>query len=78
MKTAISLPDDLFAEADELARELGTSRSQMYAAAVREYVARHRPQAVTAALDRVYADQSPHVDPAVAGAAVRTLARVEW
>jgi len=78
MKTAVSLPDDLFAEADELASELGTSRSQMYAAAVREYLARHRPQAVTAALDRVYADEPSHVDPAVAAAAARTLARVEW
>jgi metal-responsive CopG/Arc/MetJ family transcriptional regulator len=78
MKTAISLPDDLFAEAEALATELGTSRSRLYAAAVREYLARHRPDAVTAALDRLYAEEDGHADPAVAAAAARTLAAVEW
>jgi metal-responsive CopG/Arc/MetJ family transcriptional regulator len=78
MKTAISLPDDLFAEADALAAELGTSRSQLYAAAVREYLARHRPDAVTAALDRVYAAEDGHSDPDVAAAATSALANVEW
>jgi metal-responsive CopG/Arc/MetJ family transcriptional regulator len=78
MKTAISLPDALFAEAEALAAELGTSRSQLYAAAVREYLARHRPDAVTAALDRVYAAEDSHTDAAFALTAIRTLADVEW
>jgi predicted transcriptional regulator len=78
MKTAISMPDDLFAEAEALARRLGTSRSRLYAAALREYVARHQPDAVTAALDRVYADEVPAFDPALAAAAARTLAATEW
>jgi metal-responsive CopG/Arc/MetJ family transcriptional regulator len=78
MKTAISMPDDLFAEAEALAAELGTSRSHLYASAVREFLARHRPDAVTAALDEVYADEDAHADPAVAAAAVRALAAVEW
>jgi metal-responsive CopG/Arc/MetJ family transcriptional regulator len=78
MKTAISLPDELFAEAEALAAELGTSRSRLYAAAVREYLARHRPDAVTAALDRVYGTEDSHADPAVAAAATRALADVEW
>jgi metal-responsive CopG/Arc/MetJ family transcriptional regulator len=78
MKTAISLPDDLFAEAEALATELGTSRSHLYASAVREYLARHRPDAVTAALDRVYASADLRADPAVAAAAAQILARSEW
>jgi metal-responsive CopG/Arc/MetJ family transcriptional regulator len=78
MKTAISLPDELFAEAEALAADLGISRSRLYAAAVWEYLARHRPEAVTAALDRVYADRDDHADPAVAAAAARVLADVEW
>lgn len=78
MKMAVSLPDDLFAEVDALASELGTSRSKLYAAALREYLARHRPDAVTAALDRVYADEDTHADPAIAAAAVQALNRVEW
>jgi metal-responsive CopG/Arc/MetJ family transcriptional regulator len=56
MKTAISIPDDVFQEADHLATELKQSRSQLYSLAVREYVARHSPAKVTAALDAVYDD----------------------
>ena len=51
MKTAISIPDDVFTEADALARSTGRSRSELYSLAVREYVARHSSDAVTAALD---------------------------
>ena len=42
MKTAISLPDDLFSEADLLAKSLGKSRSRLVAEALAEYVAKHR------------------------------------
>ena len=41
MKTAISLPDDLFVTADDFARIIGKSRSELYAAALREYIANH-------------------------------------
>ena len=47
MKTAISVPDALFEEADRLARRLKRSRNRIFADAVREYVARHDPDAVT-------------------------------
>src|SRR6266511_1777128 len=41
MKTAISIPDDVFEEAERLATELQTSRSQLYSRALQEFVARH-------------------------------------
>src|SRR5207302_10510760 len=47
MKTAISIPDDVYAEVERLARRLNRSRSRLYADAAREYVARHDPDAVT-------------------------------
>ena len=53
MKTAISIPDDLFADAEQLARELKKSRSRLYGDAVREYVARHSTESITDSLDRV-------------------------
>ena len=77
MKTAISLPDDVFRAADELARKLGTSRSRLYAQAVREYVARHSGDAITAALDSVYEQEEPQ-DGFVEGAAIAVLERTEW
>ena len=56
MKTAISIPDDLFDSADELARRMGMSRSRLYAEAVSEYVAKHRDQDITRRLDEVYGE----------------------
>jgi metal-responsive CopG/Arc/MetJ family transcriptional regulator len=78
MKTAISLPDDLFAEADRLARRLLKSRSQLYREAVAEYVARHDPDEVTAAMDRVAERLDPREDGFARAAARRALERGEW
>jgi len=52
MKTAISIPDDLFADAERLARVLKKSRSRLCGDAVREYVARHSADRVTETVDR--------------------------
>lgn len=78
MKTAISIPDDVFTEADRLARRLRQSRSQLYSRAVREYVARHTADDVTVALDAIYAQEAPAPDEFGRKAARRTLERSEW
>ena len=78
MKTAISIPDEVFAEADRLARKLKQSRSQLYSRAIREYVARHSADDVTAALDALYAHESPAQDDFGSTAAKRALERSEW
>jgi len=78
MKTAISIPDDVFDDAEALARQLRQSRSQLYSRAVREYVARHGSDKVTAALDALCADEST-ADASFATAAARhTFQRSEW
>ncbi|MBI3770537.1 MAG: ribbon-helix-helix protein, CopG family [Deltaproteobacteria bacterium] len=43
MKTAISLPDDLFRALDDRARQLRVTRSGLIATATREYLARQPP-----------------------------------
>ena len=53
MKTAISIPDELFHQADVLAKRLGKSRSEIYREALADYVARREPGAVTQALNAV-------------------------
>lgn len=78
MKTAISIPDDLFTAADALARELGQSRSHLYSQAVREYLARHSSDSITQALDAVWADAGDEDRALVAETARRTLERTEW
>lgn len=63
MKTAISLPDPIFEEAEELAKRLGMSRSQLYATAVSQFVEAYREEAITAALNELYATADSAVDP---------------
>lgn len=78
MKTAISMPDDVFHRAERLARRTKKSRSQLYSDAVREYVARHAPEEVTEAMDRVCAELDDGQDPFVSLAGQRTLQKIEW
>lgn len=78
MKTAISVPDELFAAADALARRLGVSRSRLYADAVARYVDQHRDDATTAALDAVYERQRAAVDPVLAQLQRLSIADDEW
>lgn len=78
MKTAISLPDELFESADALAEELGLSRSELYATAVAEYLAKHRHEDVTARLNEVFADEDSGVPPALRSAQARSVGSSEW
>lgn len=78
MKTAVSIPDDVYVEAEALTRRLNISRSELYASALREYLARHDPESITAALNRIYGDGQNEPDPAILAAGVETLKRVEW
>jgi len=78
MKTAVSIPDDLFEEAERLASRLQTSRSQLYARALTEFVARHDEDRVTAAMDRVVDEVGTQIDDFTREAAHRALRRVEW
>ncbi len=78
MKTAISIPNQVFAEAERLSRRLKKSRSQVYTEAVTEYLARHDPEAVTEAMNKVCDTVDTRPDPALSEAAKRTLQQVEW
>ncbi len=78
MKTAISLPDALFKSGDSLARRLGVSRSELYARALAEFVAKHKASQLTQRFNAVYADEESRLDPALDAAQLRTLARASW
>jgi len=78
MKTAISLSDRLFSAADTLALKLGVSRSQLYATALAEYVAKHQASKVTERLNEVYGSQPGVVEADLRRAQRRAVARTEW
>jgi predicted transcriptional regulator len=78
VKTAISLPDDLFRRADELARRLGIPRSQLYARALSEYLDARGPAQVTAALNTVYAESESALDAHIAAAQAAAVGEEDW
>ena len=80
MKTAVSIPDDVFEEAERLARRMKCSRSKIFSRALAEYIARHSVDRVTEAMDRVLdeLDGAPTSDPFAVAAGRRTLDRTEW
>jgi len=79
MKTAVSIPDPVFEAAERFARRQRTSRSRLYADALREYLIRHAPDEVTDAMDRVVEQLgTPELDPFARQAAGATLARSDW
>ena len=78
MKTAISLPDELFLSANELAKRQGVSRSELYATAVSEYLAKHRDEDVTSKLNEVFADELSGLNPALRAAQARSVSSNKW
>jgi metal-responsive CopG/Arc/MetJ family transcriptional regulator len=78
MKTAVSIPDEVFAEAERLASELQTSRSQLYSRALQEFVARHAPERLTEAMNRVVDEVENDLDEFSRSASRRVLEQVEW
>jgi metal-responsive CopG/Arc/MetJ family transcriptional regulator len=84
MKIAVSIPDPVFTEAEHLARRLGTTRSDLYARALRAFVGAYSPDPVTAAMNRTL-DAIADIDPAdddaddfTRQAARRVLKSAEW
>ncbi|MCU0230660.1 MAG: ChpI protein [Acidobacteria bacterium] len=78
MKTAISIPDDLFQAAEDAARRRGMSRSRFFSEAVRLYLDRSGDADVTAQLDRVYLGFDGRVEPALLRAQARAIGREDW
>jgi predicted transcriptional regulator len=81
MKTAVSIPDDVFEKVERLARRGQRSRSEVFSAALAEYVARHAPDEVTDAMNRVCAEvagQDVQPDDFVRTAGRRVLEKTEW
>jgi len=78
MKTAISIPDDLFEGAERLARRTKKSRSRLFRDALQEYLARHTPDHVTEAMNNALAEVGVTDDRFVSSSARRILERSEW
>lgn len=78
MKTAISLPDSVFEEAEALAQQLGLSRSELYVQALKSYLAKHNCNQILHKLNQVYSKESSNLDPVMAKMQFMSLPREDW
>ena len=78
MKTAVSIPNELFESAEGFARRLGMSRSELYAGALRDYLREHEGEGITERLDEVYGEEEGRLDPVVARLQGRSLSEDGW
>lgn len=78
MKTAISIPDELFSRADSTAERLGKTRSELYREALANYLDQLEPRATTAALDELADEINADRSEFERGAARQALERSEW
>lgn len=80
MKTAISIPDALFREAETLAKRRDISRSELYATAIADYVKDERFLGVREQLDAVYEAEpkASELDRELATMQSQSLSREKW
>ena len=80
MKTAISIPDEIFEQAERLAKSRGWSRSELYANAVSTFVNNERFLGVREKLDAVYGENAEDsaLDPLLTQAQARSIPKEKW
>ena len=78
MKTTISVSDELFERAETAAQRLNMSRSQLYATALSEYLARGEQQSTSDRLTAVYSAESSELDPVLHQMQIATLDPRQW
>ena len=78
MKTAVSIPDEIFERAERLAKRARRTRSEVYSSALAEYIARHAPDEVTEAMNLVCEEVGEEMDAFLAAAGRNALERAEW
>ncbi|AOY80856.1 hypothetical protein BJP36_13980 [Moorena producens JHB] len=78
MKTAISLPDSVFEEAEALAQQMGLSRSELYLKALKAYLKRYNRDQILQKLNEVYSKESSELDPVMAKIQFMSLPNEEW
>ena len=78
MKTAISIPDPIFEEAEALASDLGLSRSELFAKAVARFIAAEKYKSVTEQLNAVYSTEHAVLDDSLAKMQYESIGHEDW
>jgi hypothetical protein len=78
MKTAISIPDDVFSAAENFAHQSHLSRSALFTRALVEFLSRRRNDGVTERLNRLYDKENSHLDLALSHMQTSVISKEKW
>jgi metal-responsive CopG/Arc/MetJ family transcriptional regulator len=78
MKTAISIPDDIFSAAENFAHQSHLSRSALFTRALAEFLSRRRNEGVTERLNRLYDKENSHLDSALSQMQASVISKEKW
>jgi len=78
VKTAVSLPDEIFRRAERAAKKLGVSRSELYAKAIAAYLESFETGEVTKLLDEVYGAEPAEIDPLLSRMQSASIPSESW
>ncbi len=78
MKTAISIPDQLFLAADQYAKSHGFSRSNLYAKAVAQFLEQHPADHITKKLNEVYPSESSVLNNNLSTMQFNSIEKEKW
>lgn len=78
MKTAISVPNDVFELSEKLAKKLKVSRSKIFAMGVKKLGEELEKDEVTARLNEFYGKEKAEIDPVIMKMAALSLPKEEW
>ena len=78
MKTAISIPDNIFKAADQYAKSHGVSRSELYTKAVIQFLQQHPSDHITKKLDKIYSSSKSEMDSVLSAMQLSSIEKEEW
>ena len=78
MRNELAVPAEILNAAEQLARQLGLSPSELFTAAISDFIQRHQQVDVTAELDKIYSGTQSALDPVLDAMQLRSLPKEEW
>ena len=78
MKTAISIPDGLFIAADNYAKNIGVSRSHLYARAVARFLEQQSADHITQQLNDIYSTEHSKLNKSLSTMQLNSMEKEEW
>lgn len=75
---AVTLPSDLFQRTEDLARQLGISRDELYRRALSRFLATYQETEITRQLNEIYDQEDSSLDPVLMQMQMLSLEPEKW